>query len=118
MDMDQPNLNKLEHTKLYLEYLRHLTTLSTGSIILIATFLEKLFSNPLWKAAVVVSLVGFMISVLSSVVVYTVTIWFYLEDSVSSDWPDTIHGSGVFFAWIGFLIGILSLGIFALRNLV
>ena len=41
-----------EFRKLWSDYLKHLTTLSTGSILLIATFLEKLFSQPRWKAAV------------------------------------------------------------------
>ena len=113
--MDQSEYR--EQIKLYVEYLRHLTTLSTGSIVLIVTFLERLFSKPLWKVAVVISLVGFMVSVLASIVVYTVTIWFPSENFRKSNRLAGIHGLGIIFTWAGFLIGILCLGIFALRNL-
>lgn len=55
----------------HFEYLQYLTTLSTGSILLIATFWEKLSAKPAWKPAVALSLAGFMLTVLSSTFVYT-----------------------------------------------
>jgi hypothetical protein len=109
-----------EYLKAFFEYLRHLTTLSTGSIVLIAAFLEKVFQKPLWKAAVVVSLLGFMVSVLSSVVVYTILIIFEYpapgKNLKTPEWADVLGGTGTLLTWVGFLIGILSLAVFAVRN--
>ena len=65
--MAENKSEQVEYIKALLEYLKHLTTLSTGSIVLTTTFLEKLFQNPLWKTAVVVSLIGFMTSIISSI---------------------------------------------------
>lgn len=108
-----------ESAKMYFEYLRHITTLSTGSIILIATFLEKLFKYPRWKPLVIVSLGGFMVSVLSSVVQYTVMLMTLRKNQVeSTKWEILLGLVSLGFTWIGFLIGIISLAIFAIRNLI
>ena len=109
-----------EFIKALIEYWKHLTTLSTGSIILITTFLEKLFQNPLWKTAVIISLIGFMVSVLSSIIAYTIAVIFELPETreETPDWASTLGGLGLIFTWVGFLTGILSLAVFALRNLV
>lgn len=56
-----------EGEKLFFESMKHLTTLSTGSILLLVTFIEKLFSNPSWKALIAVSLISFVVSIMCSV---------------------------------------------------
>lgn len=45
-----------EGEKLYFDSMKHLTTLNTGSVLLLVTFLEKLFSSPRWRVLVAVSL--------------------------------------------------------------
>jgi hypothetical protein len=113
-----PWVAKTKQTEAYVEYLKHLTTLSTGSIVLIAAFLEKLFSKPVWKLTVAVSLIGFMVSVVSSVISYTIFIEFHIEaDEPSPRWSDVIVLAAMLLTWVGFLVGILSLAIFALKNL-
>ncbi len=109
---------ELEYNKAYIEYLKHLTTLSTGSIVLMTAFLEKLFAKPLWKPAVVVSLVGFMISVLSSATTYTLIVEYeFDEDSEEQPmWSLLLGVLSIFLTWLGFLVGIISLSIFAIRN--
>jgi len=114
--MSESEPDDLETTKVFLEYLKHLTTLSTGSIILITTFLERLFSKPLWKAAVIIALVGFMLSVLSSVVAYTVAVFFDATKREPPSWIGFLGGYGIVFTWLGFLVGILSLAVFSVRN--
>ena len=44
-----------ESWKLQYDIYKHLTTLSTGSILLLITFLEKLFARPIWKWLVIVA---------------------------------------------------------------
>jgi hypothetical protein len=111
----------LESTKIWADYLKHLTTLSTGSIILLATFLEKLFTQPEWKYAVVVALLGFLGCVLGSVLSFTsiaIGSIFWEDGEDPAPWVDTAGGIALFMAWIGFCVGIISLTIFAIKNLV
>ena len=46
----------LEIYKAIIGYLRHVSTLASGSILLMVAFMEKLFANPQWKWCVVVAL--------------------------------------------------------------
>ena len=55
----------VENQKVVLDYLKHIMTLDTGSILLLATLLEKFFSKPLWKPLVAATFLLFMISVLA-----------------------------------------------------
>lgn len=100
------------------EFYKHLATLSTGSIVLIVTFLEKLFTKPEAKAFVGVSLVAFCLSIVGTL---GMQLWAILE-------IETTHafGSGrrfaLFFVLVccgfgGFLVGIGGLVIFAWTNL-
>ena len=62
----------IEHTKLFNDYIKHLNTLSTGSILLLVTFLEKIFTNPHYKWLVIVSLICFLLSVIGGVILKTI----------------------------------------------
>jgi hypothetical protein len=119
MNNDYTPTNVIEKFKLVSDYLKHLTTLSTGSIILLAAFLEKIFTQPSWKKLVVVALGGFMLSVVSSVAAYTYLIYTFPESeseypskSLESIWVISILG-----AWMGFLAGVVSMTAFAIKNL-
>jgi hypothetical protein len=58
----------IESGKLLHDTYKHLTTLSTGCIVLLSTFLEKLFQKPDWRFLVVVAFTSFVVSVVASVV--------------------------------------------------
>jgi hypothetical protein len=73
--VSEKELPLLESAKFWADYLKHTTTLSSGSILLIPTFLEKLFAHPHWKASVVVSLLGLLSSLLGSVGAFTYIAW-------------------------------------------
>lgn len=110
-----------EWAKFWVDYLKHLTTLSTGSILLVVTFLEKLSSRPHWKWAVITTVAALLLSVLGSVVALTVMavnvdIW-DTEDDASSHGGDGFARAGLYASWGGFVLGILSLALFAIRNL-
>ena len=65
------NLKPDDVLKIFVDYLKHLTSLSTGSILLVATFRDKFFKQPedaVWAAAAVIF---FLICVLASTVNYT-----------------------------------------------
>ena len=55
-----------EGSKLFHDTFKHLTTLSTGSVLLIATFFEK-SNSPQWNILARLSLIGFTIATLGSV---------------------------------------------------
>ena len=105
-----------EYAKTYFEYLRHLTTLATGSIVLEIAFLDKAFPHPKWKAIAALSLIAFTSSVVGSVILYTMG----LRHSIGEWTGDVAQSVGcwtLFITWGGFLLGIISLTVFALRNL-
>ena len=100
------------------EFLKHLTTLSTGSIVLVVTFLEKLFAKPEWKVLVGVALVSFLLSIIGSLAVHLSSV-FAIEKG-----PRTVHGVElalglviIVLAFGGFLLGVTALAIFAIKNL-
>jgi len=113
--------NKHEAVRAQLDYLKHITTLSTGSILLLATFMDKLLTQPLWKSAVIVALIGFIVAVVACVVAHTMYIivnYDAFEEKDIDDWRHTVTMISFVCIWIGFLLGVLSLAIFGIRNLV
>lgn len=58
----------------FYDYLKHLTTLSTGSIILIVTFADNFANKPSWAWLFTASLILFLVSMLSSLVCMFLTV--------------------------------------------
>ena len=106
-----------ESIKLYFEYYKHLTTLSTGAIIILSTFLEKLFKNPKEIVFVKWSLIFFIISVISSVTLMgyqaRIQATYGETDRYRSRAGDVIQ----FIVILSFLAGISGLALFAWVNL-
>jgi hypothetical protein len=115
-----PVLTGLELNSVWSDYFKHLTTLSTGAVVLIATFLEKFAPHPHWRPAVIVSLLGFLVAILGSIAVMTGLAMNAPNANTAGgtgDWVDVMQVLGMFAAWLGFVIGITALTIFALKNL-
>jgi hypothetical protein len=113
-------VGKIEQFKLWVDYYKHLTTLSTGSIVLMATFMEKLFSQPRWKASVIIALLGFLFSILGSVLVMSILVVASRTFAHGGDMEDAegrLGSLGIFASWIGFCVGIVALTAFVVRNL-
>lgn len=108
---------RLEGRKLFYDFMKHMTTLSTGSIILLVVLVEKLFPNPSlkWLMVVVFSLfILCTISALLSMFMLAMTVF------VSGDISDTEAKMGVrsvFTAIAFFLLGLLALIVFASINM-
>ncbi len=116
MAEDEPT--KAEHaeeSKLAHDYLKHLATLNTGALLLIVTFLEKLFQRPEWPFLVGVSIVCFLIGVVSTVAAQAGV----LEDMYSrgATWARPLTAIGFTGAWGGLLLGLAALVAFCLKNL-
>jgi hypothetical protein len=102
-----------EANKLYYDVFKHLTTLSTGSILLLATFLGQLFSNPQWKFLVALSLASFIVSIVSAVLMmfWQAGAVLLLKQEIQSR-----ELAGFLVTVISFLLGIISFVTFAIRN--
>ena len=111
--------SEIEIYRLEFEYLKHLTTICTGSILLVIAFLEKLFSKPEWKCAVAIALVCFLGSIILSSVAQALIIEKVSErKSIShrksiQNWTIAL----LIFALISYVAGIICLAAFGLKNL-
>jgi hypothetical protein len=116
---DRQFKRKLESYRAERDFYKHLTTLSTASVVLIATFLVKVFPNPDWKELVNVSLSGFAVSVVGCAVMYALAVLDTdSELSLHAQMPTRWVGWLPITAGLGgFFVGIASLAAFAIHNL-
>jgi Mg2+ and Co2+ transporter CorA len=105
-----------ESGKLFYDMYKHLTTLSTGSILILVAFLEKVFANPRWKILVALSFVFFLLTIIFS----------FFQMGLNANYigrmgfDEATRKRSIRYAKIclvGFLSGILCLILFAIRNL-
>jgi hypothetical protein len=115
--MDQEKINQFIDTqKTVFDYIKHITALSTGSVVLLATFVEKLFSKPVWKVLILASFSGFILSM-----IFLTLCGFAVVRSMRT--PENISSELVTFtSWsfilglASFLVAICSLAVFTMRN--
>jgi hypothetical protein len=116
---DRQFQRKLESYRAERDFYKHLTTLSTATVVLIATFLVKVFPNPEWKELVNISLSGFAVSVVGCAVMYALAV-------LDTDSELSLHKQmpNRWVAWLpitaglgGFFVGIATLAAFAIHNL-
>lgn len=100
------------------EFAKHLATLSTGSIVLIVTFLNDMFVQPEWKSLIGVSIVSFLTSIVGTLVHYLCSILSVEVGPKSPKMKDWILLVFVLLSSLGgFLLGITAFVAFALKNL-
>jgi hypothetical protein len=108
---------RAEFAQHLLDYLKHITTLSTGAIVLMAAFLEKVFIQPKWRVLVAISLVSFMASIVAALVVHTIVLGNHFESTDKRSRELMVGGYTLIIVWATFVLGMLSLTIFTIRNL-
>jgi hypothetical protein len=109
--------------KLGFDYFKHLTTLSTGSIVLLGSLLEKLFAEPAWKPLVYLSFAAFVICIVASV--FAMLSFCHLTTPTVSgqtqlmetNFADRILGGSSGIAAISFVLAMLLLTVFFVLNL-
>ena len=106
-----------ESWKLQYDIYKHLTTLSTGSILLLITFLDKLFAQPVWKGLVIVALCSLFASILLSFVVMNLMASQVREMEVDQRFVKR-NLAVIIIALSTFSLGIVSLIFFAVKNLI
>ena len=116
---DRQFQRKLESYRAERDFYKHLTSLSTASVVLIATFLEKAFPFPEWRDLVNISLGAFAVSVVGCAIMYALTVLDTdSELSLHTQMPTKWVGWLPITAGLGgFFVGIASLAAFAMHNL-
>lgn len=64
---EQRHRDRIDGFKMFFDLLKQVATLSTGSVILVATLVERLFPQPKAKVWIAVSLVSFLVGLGSAV---------------------------------------------------
>lgn len=111
--------SEIEVYKIEFEYLKHLTTISTGSILLMVAFLEKLFIHPESKYMIAISFCCFLGSI-SFCSFSQLTIIEKASERVNFELIKSVQDFTTGFLLIALLlyvIGIIFLVIFGLKNL-
>ncbi len=103
--------------KLLFDAFKHMTTLSTGSILLLATFLRNIAHGEYSSLFAICSVSFFLLSILCSVIILIL-----LPKIIGATGQDQELTGKVFMrsagaAAVSFFIGILSLGIFVILNI-
>ncbi|HYX72023.1 MAG TPA: hypothetical protein VE732_04575 [Nitrososphaera sp.] len=109
-----------EGWKLYYDSYKHLTTLCTGSILILITFLEKIFANPKWKALVGAAFGFFVLSIIASVIEMVSIASAVTKMGPATEDRDFEEKMDLYIAisaFTCFLSGIICLIIFAMKNL-
>ncbi len=108
----------LESKKLEYDTYKHLTTLSTGSIILLATFVEKLFDAPEWSILAPVAIGFFMLSVVSSVTSMFGISYELNPENIDQPISEKLGTTITIGSCGGFLCGVFTFVVFAIKNLI
>lgn len=122
----------IENPDLYksvFDFLKHMTTLSTGSIVLITT-IDKLFVQPSWTILIGIALIGFVTSIIASMIAFHTGLLMFpgrlpsakndKENLVRARHIETllfVSNISFFFTWTGFLVGISLVAAFTFLNL-
>jgi hypothetical protein len=106
-----------EADKLRYDFFKHLTTLSTGSILLSAALLEKLFTKPNGKILVLFALTAFVICILGSLIGMFYKAYQLQVGSTLEVHDRSVASIATFIAMLSFLLGIIFLVVFVGINL-
>jgi diacylglycerol kinase len=109
---------RAEGNKLLHDTMKQLITISSGSILLMLTFWEKVFKQHLWKASVAIAFVGFLNIIAAVIMMRTISLKMgagYQEKAAkkfqkTEDWAFPMAAGA-------FLVAILALVVFVIRNL-
>jgi hypothetical protein len=106
----------LESQKVVLDFVKHVATLATGAIVLLASLLDKVFPNPQWKFLIIVTFVSLLIS---AVTVTAAAIGVVRSIRTPSDVSEPLRhftAGSMIVGLVSFALGISTLAVFAARN--
>jgi len=107
---------QLERIKIGLDLVKHVSTLAAGSIVLLATFLDK-FPRPLLKGDWLTVAVWLLCGCLVCCLVYILNVGIGRDWGVRTEFDEAIGIISGAFAAATCVAGIISLGIFVMANI-
>lgn len=117
--MSSEKQSNMEGIKLTYDFLKHIITLCTGSILLLSAFLPKLNPQMEYGFLARLSLGGFIISMLACLLASSVIILRAEEGDFThtKGWEATVETASFYGGAVVFLLSIASLAIFVCVNL-
>lgn len=114
--LDPEALNEGE--KLSFESMKHITTLTTSSLVLLVAFLEKLLKDQRnWQVLVVITFASFIVSIICSVSSMLQSANFVRTTGKIDKLALGVKRFMYNLALVTFVLGLISLVVFALKNL-
>ena len=106
-----------EGIKLLFETFKHLTTLSTGSIVLLSTFFKDSFSNPQWGWLTSLTFTLFMISTVTSVMVMVAYSEMLRSNKSHGNYINFMGGYGIIISELSFILAVIALSVFGIKSI-
>ena len=97
------------------DYFKHLTTVSTGSLVFLVAFHDKFKDGAMELHWLKATLIAFLVCVVGSMLAQTAYIWY--ASSEPRPLGKFVYVGGLLASWFGFLGGVAFLVIFALTRL-
>jgi len=96
------------------DYLKHVATLSAGSILLVATMLEKMFAQPSSRGWVSLAVGSFLVSLMASSVAFLMVAVMFPRANAKTpnETEKTMMAGAVILTCAGFVIGVASIAFF------
>ena len=105
---------RLKVIELSRDWIKHMGTLSMGALLLMMIFLNNLVQQREWKSLITVAVISFVVSILGA-------LSFQLEHHLKAAYDvkmSTFSRLSPTITEVSFLIGLISLAAFSIRNLV
>ena len=101
------------------DYLKQLTTLSAGSIVLIATLLSNVFKSALvHPLTIVIAIACFACSIVGGAVSYAVMLFNQDKLLPNNHWSKRVNKLLALIILVGFSGGMVCTGVFAILNII
>lgn len=117
MENLEDHKDRIDRMKLLFDLNKHITTLATGTLLLMAGLYERVFKTPMWKLLAAITFVLFAVSVICSVIAM---FGFAMYSRKTHNTPqDPIRWGATFFslALLSLAGGVLVFVVFVLKNL-
>jgi len=109
--------DRIERMKLLYDLNKHITTLATGTTLLMVGLFEKVFKAPVWKNLAAISFALFTATVIFSLFAMFGFAMYSRKTHRTSEDPVDFGVKAFALALVTFIFGISTFAAFALRNL-
>jgi hypothetical protein len=117
MSRRDSHAERIERTKLLYDLNKHITTLSAGTLLLMAGLFDKVFKSPIWKLLAGGAAICFAAAITCCVVAMLGFAMYSRETFGTEKDPFQLAAHAFITALIAFILGVIAFTIFALRNI-